>query len=57
MSVPHRVAADAAATVSVATASASWLASLNGWLQLIATTVAIAAGCIAIAVHWRNLKK
>ena len=57
MSVSQRVAADAAATISVATASASWLASLNGWLQLIATSVAIVAGCIAIAVHWRNLKK
>jgi len=48
-------AADTAAGVAVASASASWLADLSLWLQVTAAVVAIVAGLFAIAVHWKRL--
>ena len=56
MSVPMKVA-DASATLAVAAAGATWIDELNGWLQLIATTVALVAAIFAIMVHRKNLKK
>lgn len=50
-------AADAAAAGSVAAAGASWLSHANEIISMIAGMVAIIAGCFAIAVHFKNLRR
>lgn len=56
MSISVKVA-DTAAAISAAAAGTTWVASLNDWLHLAATVIAIVAGVLAIAVHRKNLKK
>lgn len=53
---PERVA-DIAAGTSVAAASVSWLSTANEVIAFIAGLIAIVAGCFAIAVHYKNLRK
>ena len=48
------LAADFAAALSGAGAAASWLATANDVLQLIATSIAIIAGIYAI--HWHKVR-
>ena len=50
-------AADAAAAGSVAAAGASWLSHANEIISLVAGLIAIIAGCFAIAVHFKNLRR
>ena len=45
------LAADLAAAVSGTGAAASWIATANGVLQLVATSVAIVAGIYAVRWH------
>jgi hypothetical protein len=49
--------ADIAAGTSVAAASVSWISHANEVIAFVAGLIAIVAGCFAIAVHYRNLKK
>ena len=53
---PDRVA-DIAAGTSVAAASVSWLSHANEIIAFVAGLIAIVAGCFAIAVHYKNLRK
>ena len=53
---PDRIA-DAAAGASVVSASVSWLSQANELIAFIAGLIAIVAGCFAIAVHYKNLRK
>ena len=48
--------ADAAATISVAAAGGTWLVQANEVLTLIATTIAIVSGTLAIIWHVRRLR-
>ena len=50
------LAADLAAATSGAGAVASWIATANGILQLIATAIAIVAGVYAIKWHRVRIK-
>ena len=50
-------AADAAAAGSVAAAGASWLSHANEIISLVAGLIAIVAGCFAIAVHFKKLRR
>lgn len=53
-------AADAAAVVSATLAATTWVAQLNEFLTLIATLVAIVAGCAAALYHfeaWRRERR
>jgi hypothetical protein len=38
-------------------ASVSWMTQANEVISLVAGLIAIAAGCFAIAVHFKNLRK
>lgn len=49
--------ADIAAGTSVAAASVSWISHANEVIAFIAGLIAIVAGCFAIAVHYKNLRK
>lgn len=53
---PDRIA-DSAAGASVVSASVSWLSQANELIAFIAGLIAIVAGCFAIAVHYKNLRK
>ena len=59
--MPHRtaegLAADLAASVSGAGAVASWIATANDLLQLVATGIAIVAGIYAIRWHKVRIKQ
>jgi peptidoglycan biosynthesis protein MviN/MurJ (putative lipid II flippase) len=48
---------DVAAAGSVTAASVSWMTQANEIISLVAGLIAIAAGCFAIAVHFKNLRK
>jgi hypothetical protein len=48
---------DVAAAGSVTAASVSWMTQANEVISLVAGLIAIAAGCFAIAVHFKNLRK
>jgi len=54
---PIERAADVAAAGSVTAASVSWFSQANEIITFIAGLIAIAAGCFAIAVHLKNLRK
>lgn len=49
--------ADIAATTSVFVAGSTWLVDINAMLQIVATLVAIVAGCYAIAWHKARLRE
>ena len=55
---PHlqQAAADVAAGASIAAAGWTWISTVNGLLQIIATLVAIGAGIYAIKFHRAKLK-
>jgi hypothetical protein len=55
--LPINRAGDIATAGSVAAAGASWIAQVNALMTLLATVIAIVAGCFAIAVHLKTLKK
>jgi hypothetical protein len=57
MTTPIERAADVAAAGSVTAASVSWFSQANEIIAFIAGLIAIAAGCFAIAVHLKNLRK
>lgn len=48
----QNVAADAAAGISVASASYAWLGTANDLMTLLATGVAVVAGILAARYHW-----
>ena len=48
---------DVAAAGSVTAASVSWMTQANEIISLLAGLIAICAGCFAIAVHFKNLRK
>jgi len=53
----QNVAADAAAGVSVASASYAWLGTANDLMTLLATGVAVVAGILAARYHWVKTKQ
>jgi hypothetical protein len=55
--MPVERVGDVAAAGSVTAASVSWMTQANEIISLVAGLIAIAAGCFAIAVHLKNLKK
>ena len=57
MNAPIERVGDIAAAGSVTAASVSWLSQANEIISLIAGLIAIAAGCFAVAVHFKNLRK
>jgi hypothetical protein len=57
VNAPIERVGDIAAAGSVTAASVSWLSQANEIISLIAGLIAIAAGCFAIAVHFKNLRK
>ncbi len=57
MNAPIERVGDIAAAGSVTAASVSWLSQANEIISLIAGLIAICAGCFAIAVHFKNLRK
>ena len=57
MTTPIERVGDIAAAGSVTAASVSWLSQANEIISLVAGLIAICAGCFAIAVHFKNLRK
>jgi hypothetical protein len=57
MTTPIERAADVAAAGSVTAAGVSWLSQANAVIAMVAGLIAIVAGCFAIAVHLKNLRK
>jgi hypothetical protein len=57
VNAPIERVGDIAAAGSVTAASVSWLSQANEIISLIAGLIAICAGCFAIAVHFKNLRK
>ena len=57
MTVPIERVGDVAAAGSVTAASVSWMTQANEVISLLAGLIAICAGCFAIAVHFKNLRK
>jgi hypothetical protein len=57
MTTPIERAADVAAAGSVTAAGVSWFSQANEVIAFIAGLIAITAGCFAIAVHLKNLRK
>jgi hypothetical protein len=57
VTTPIERVGDIAAAGSVTAASVSWLSQANEIISLVAGLIAICAGCFAIAVHFKNLRK
>ncbi len=57
MTTPIERVGDIAAAGSVTAASVSWMTQANEIISLLAGLIAICAGCFAIAVHFKNLRK
>jgi hypothetical protein len=60
--MPHSIVKNIAfeqttAALSVTAGAATWMQFLQGWLQLIATAVAIVAGGLAIYSHFKRNRK
>ena len=55
--MPVERVGDVAAAGSVTAASVSWMTQANEIISLVAGLIAICAGCFAIAVHFKNLRK